>query len=689
MFLSFLMYSLTCAVRCTGTLLLLLPLSLPALATDYFVCSDLGDDLGPGTSPAAPWRTVGRVNRMLFRGGDRIFFNGGHVFQDAGLRIIEKMAGGDDGAPLVIGSYGGRPAVLRPPKLDCGIMLANVGGITIQNLIIEGPGRQAADVDQRGMVRAGIMFYSTRVDGPSLRGLTIAGVRVSGFFTGILIGANESAMVGYQDILIAGCTIFGNVHCGIELYGLFQAEHPRTAPNGGGMDYPKPISDVLITGCEISAHQGTALWTFPKATGCGIILSGVDGAVVDRCYVHDNGGIGPKKKADSYGIWTFNAERVTVQRCLVRNQIRFAGNKENRADGVSFGGGTARSMVRQSAVHNCQKSAFSLFHWKRSGGSSHDNAFVSNVSVGNGSDDAPSLLYADFGTRFTRVIGNLDLSARGSATVWDKSLESSNAFCNNILLMPAEGTVPDRCFFRVQSHQLATMLVRGNVYWSASAASPGGWQWGDRFYRTLAELRRCPVSAFMGNPPETRGGVATGMQEDPGLKLPQADGAPTTIAEMLSAPWQRPPAAAPWLSAGVDLEGVPGVEGIPLLRTFLNAKREPGKGVIPGPFGSGMKAPVIVSPPVATGVVGQPFSYAIRAEPAAKIFRARGLPPEWSLNARTGVITGLAKQPLTARIILSVGLEDLPDLDDELHLVLIIEPAKGAASGPGPKPAKP
>jgi hypothetical protein len=676
----------TATISGLSALLLLLIFSFSIPATDYYVCSDLGDDLAPGTSSAAPWRTVGRVNQMVFRGGDRIFFSGGQVFDDAGLRLTARTAAGDDGTRIVIGSYGGRPAVLRPPLHDNGIQLTDVAGITIQNLIIEGPGREISDTPRRGLVRSGIMIHSTRTEGATLSGLTIAGVRISGFYTGILLLMSDASTVGYRDILIAGCSIFANVHSGIDLYASFKSEHPRAAPNGES-DFSKPISEVLITGCDLSAHYGTELQTFPMTSGCGIMLSAVDGAVIERCTIHDNGGKGAKEKVDSCGIMLYNAENVAIRRCLVYGQNRWGG-PFNRADGISLNSGTSRTTVAQCAVYGCQSSAFSVQQWYGVG-SSHSNAILYNVSAGNGGGDHPSLAHLYPGTSSTRVIGNIDVSSQGNSAICDQSFQSANALCNNILVIAGAGASPERRFISALTRQLGFLIAQGNVYWSADKASPGGWQWGGRVYRTLEELRRCPVSAFLGNPPETQGKVATGMQVDPGLALQPIEGAPTTIAGMLESSWCRPAADTPWRTAGVDLDTIRGLQGLPRARTFLNAKNTAKKPVIPGPFGSGAKAPVIISPPVATGVVGRPFTYAIRAVPAPKFFRARGLPPGWSLDERTGVISGLPQHPVSARIILSVGIDALPDGDDELHLMAIIEPSLGTAPGPEPVPVGP
>ncbi len=74
----------------------------------YFV-SPLGSDGNSGLSPAAAWRTVGRVNRAVLVPGDGVLFQGGATFSDSDL---EPGSSGSAAAAIVFGSYGQGQAVL-------------------------------------------------------------------------------------------------------------------------------------------------------------------------------------------------------------------------------------------------------------------------------------------------------------------------------------------------------------------------------------------------------------------------------------------------------------------------------------------------------------------------------------------------------------------------------------------------
>lgn len=78
-----------------------------ALAETFYVDSRLGDDFAAGTSPAAPWKSVDRVNRRVFRVGDTILFRKGRTWFDVSLKVATSLtigAYGDGPHPRLIGS---------------------------------------------------------------------------------------------------------------------------------------------------------------------------------------------------------------------------------------------------------------------------------------------------------------------------------------------------------------------------------------------------------------------------------------------------------------------------------------------------------------------------------------------------------------------------------------------------------
>ena len=109
--------------------LLALACAPTALATDYYV-SSAGSDGNAGTSPAAAWRSVARVNNAALNPGDRVLFEGGATFGDAALMPSRS---GASGAPITYGSFGAGRAVL-----PAGIWMRSVSWLRFDGLAIRG-----------------------------------------------------------------------------------------------------------------------------------------------------------------------------------------------------------------------------------------------------------------------------------------------------------------------------------------------------------------------------------------------------------------------------------------------------------------------------------------------------------------------------------------------------------------------
>ena len=83
-----------------GLLLLLLLSPQEAAATSYYL-SSAGDDSSPGTSPATPWRTLGRVGELKLRVGDELLLRKGDSWiVESGDALVLRGASG------LVSSYG-------------------------------------------------------------------------------------------------------------------------------------------------------------------------------------------------------------------------------------------------------------------------------------------------------------------------------------------------------------------------------------------------------------------------------------------------------------------------------------------------------------------------------------------------------------------------------------------------------
>ena len=79
----------------------------------YYVDSYAGDDSNDGISEATAWKTIDKVNTVIFQPSDQILFKSGEEWTGA----LKPQGSGIDGAPIVISSYGeGKKPLLKPGK---------------------------------------------------------------------------------------------------------------------------------------------------------------------------------------------------------------------------------------------------------------------------------------------------------------------------------------------------------------------------------------------------------------------------------------------------------------------------------------------------------------------------------------------------------------------------------------------
>jgi len=115
-------------------------------AQTYYVDAAAGNDASSGLSPAAPWKSIGKVNGSTFQPGDAVLFRSGCIWRE--MLIIPSS--GTAGNPITFGAYGtgAKPLIsgadivgARGWSLYSGkIFVANVSGIgaTPTQLYVDG-----------------------------------------------------------------------------------------------------------------------------------------------------------------------------------------------------------------------------------------------------------------------------------------------------------------------------------------------------------------------------------------------------------------------------------------------------------------------------------------------------------------------------------------------------------------------
>lgn len=73
-----------------------------ATGTTYYIDSDSGSDTNNGTSKSSPWKSLEKVNSIVFQPGDQILFKTGSRYEGQ----LAPQGSGEEGAPIIIDMYG-------------------------------------------------------------------------------------------------------------------------------------------------------------------------------------------------------------------------------------------------------------------------------------------------------------------------------------------------------------------------------------------------------------------------------------------------------------------------------------------------------------------------------------------------------------------------------------------------------
>lgn len=193
-----------------------------AAGTTYYVDSVQGSDSSAGTSEAAAWKTLGKVNSVTFGPGDRILLKAGGVWNN---QYLDLKGSGSEGNPVTVDRYGSG----AKPKIDFGntavggegfgVRLRNVSYWEINNLEITS-GQQVTD-----MRRSGVLVVGEGTGAGSFRHIYIRNLDIHDIFgtdrrTGGINfharGANTAPESTWDGILIENNTVINVADTGIQ-----------------------------------------------------------------------------------------------------------------------------------------------------------------------------------------------------------------------------------------------------------------------------------------------------------------------------------------------------------------------------------------------------------------------------------------------------------------------------------------
>ena len=511
-------------------IILLLFVVRTAESVDYYV-SPTGNDSNSGTSPETAWQTIGKVNSMNFNPGDRIFFEGNQNF--IGGLVFDYHDSGTPTNPVTIGSYGYGRATISSDSIT-GLYAYNCAGFIVTDLIFIGSGR----IDPNG--ECGILFYMDLGGGVKLEYIRIYNVEVSDYRkSGIEIAAWNSSGSGFKNIRITNSEVHDIGDKGISSWGYW----PSNPLN-------RSHKNIFISNCKV--YNITGIANQNEHTGNGIVLSGVDSAVIEDSEAYNNGELNSGSQGGPVGIWAWEASNVVIQFCESHHNKT---NNNKDGGGFDLDGGCVNSIMQYNYSHDNTGAGFGIYQF--SGASPYSNNVIRyNISENDGLVGGYSAINfwsanSSGGIQNTKVYNNtLYVSSNsGGAGIEDLTLGTTHVhnakIYNNIIVTAANKSainIPDTS---------GGWSFKGNCYWAYGSNIKI--QWGGIVYTNLESWRLATGQEMIGS-------TQVGLEIDPKLFNPGNGGTiggyPLHLESLIE---YKLKSESPAIDAGLDLQFLFGI----------------------------------------------------------------------------------------------------------------------------------
>ncbi|MEJ7830254.1 MAG: right-handed parallel beta-helix repeat-containing protein, partial [Segetibacter sp.] len=202
-------------------------------------------------------------------------------------------------------------------------------------------------------------------------------------------------------------------------------------------------------------------------SGNGILAGRCKNVVIEYCSATNNGWDMPRIGNGPVGIWTYEADSVTIQYCIsYRNKTSVGGED---GGGYDFDGGVTNSIIQQCLSYDNQGGAFGIFQY--AGASDwHDNIIRNNISENDGNvSRAGAGVFIWNGSKDKNQFRNLEFynnivyNSKGAVMHYDEK-ESEHVgfrFYNNIFVAQDE--------LVLGKDTLGTDVFLNNNWWSLTS----------------------------------------------------------------------------------------------------------------------------------------------------------------------------------------------------------------------------
>jgi hypothetical protein len=504
-------------------LLLLISISITTSCSKVYYISQDGDDNHSGRSQSKAWKTIRKINETDFLPGSKIMFEGGKEFIGT-IQLTEKDEGNDK-KKITISSFGEKSALINGQDKE-GLYANGCNHLVIENLIFKGSGRKS------GNTTDGVCILES--DSVLINNLEIYGFQHSGVH---LHECNNSK--------ITNVYVHDNGFAGIHVTG-------TTAEDAVHYDN----KNIYIGYCVAENNPGDPT-VANNHSGNGILVSSVDGGIIEYCEAFNNGWDMPWDGNGPVGIWIWDCTDFIIQYCISHDNKTHPGARDG--GGFDFDGGVSNSILQYCFSFNNEGTGIGLYEFGAAK-TWENNTVRYNISQNDGRshDGSLGIWKAETGTmRNCEIYNNTFYNSNPDGnSIWLFNSHPGFKFRNNIFVYNGS--------FLYEEHHFEHEVFQGNVYWNLS----GSFKLDG--YKSIEEW-----AAATGN--ELVGGSVAGIFTDPLLKAPGTATVtdPKHISERNLSGYQLQP-GSPMIDKGLDMKELFGID--PGEKDFLGTKIPWGKG---------------------------------------------------------------------------------------------------------------
>jgi hypothetical protein len=379
----------------------------------YYI-SPGGNNANDGLTTATAWQTFTNVNGLDLEPGDKILLEGGTTF--TGSIQLDQNDSGTPGNPVTIDSYGTGKATIYAPNTTA-LYASNVGGIKISNLIFLGNNSNTN----------GIYFEISQTNS-DLDYIYIDHIEVSHFYgRGLFIGAVLTDK-GFNNVSILHSIFHDNGIAGVETFGNF----PMYSHGNFTIAYSKFYD-----------NYGTLNTSAPS--GNGLIVSGLDGGIVEYCEAYNNGRDNRGPGGGPVGLWVYDAKNITIQYC--ESHHNKAGMLKD-GGGFDIDGGAQNCTIQYCYSHDNEGPGLAMVEY------GSPNEFINNTIRYNISqNDARK-----------NSCGGLTFYAEDAL----HQVKNSKVYNNTVYVDANNLTNGVPCAVNIQSQNFSNVQVSNNIFYATA-----------------------------------------------------------------------------------------------------------------------------------------------------------------------------------------------------------------------------